>query len=105
MHSFFRARLHLPVAAFLFCHLKLLKGKKSLAINNMGDSRERDDASDMTDSIKNFIYVDVFGFCGIETVDQMLFGSATTRDVKIRLGYIEQVRELVNKHLPVMTTV
>ena len=85
--------------------LKLMKGKKALVINNMGDSRKHSDQSGMTDSILNFIRSGVFGFCGIETVDHMLFGNATTRDKIVRIEYIEQVRKLVSKHLPAMATV
>ena len=85
--------------------LKLLEGKKALVVNNMGDSRKHADVSGMTDSIKNFIRSGVFGFCGIETVEHLLFGNATTRDKMVRIGYIEEVRKSVSRHLPVEASV
>ncbi|WP_138750950.1 NAD(P)H-dependent oxidoreductase [Paenibacillus sinopodophylli] len=73
---------------------KLLSGKKGLIVNTYGSPFEYYESIGMNNSLKQTSGDGIFGFTGIEVVDQLLFGGVTSPDADAeRQSILEQVKQ------------
>ncbi|MFC3799239.1 NAD(P)H-dependent oxidoreductase [Cohnella sp. GCM10012308] len=75
---------------------KLFSGKKGLLINTHGTPSEIYDSIGMSQSLKQTSGGGIFEFCGIEVVDQLLFGGVTSTTDETRKDMLAQVEKKFN---------
>jgi NAD(P)H dehydrogenase (quinone) len=70
----------------------LLAGKKGFIINTQGSPAEYYDSTGMTDAMKKTSDTGIWGFCGVESVGHIFFGSIPAVDDTTRKGMLETLK-------------
>jgi NAD(P)H dehydrogenase (quinone) len=75
----------------------LLKGKRVILVANHGNPYDFYAQSGMHAAMKQIADAGIFGFCGMEVLEQVYFGEVPSVDDVTRKGYLAQIEEKAGK--------
>lgn len=74
--------------------IPLLKGKKVIIYNTLGQTLEEYESSGMIKSLNMTSDTGIFDFCGMDVLNHKYFGAVNTSDDSTLDRYLQEVREI-----------